>query len=451
MNKQSLRIKRKAALAVSAVSAAVLAVSPALALGSGTAQAAGATSSCSAGFRLIPAGSYRPLPIGDPDLTETRCITTLAPGVTLTQIVRGTAPATAATMDTTLEGPWDVNVVAIDPAKARGHLEDVRGQYLTDRNTVGDLVTRARGLVGVNGAPFDIDDNYGVPLGMAIRDGQIIGDPEPASPEGNWSGGAIIDPATSKLLSVGTFTWSGTIENTRTRQALALTHVDKNTTVPPECAAMTDQTECTVPGDLIHFDRIWGPTTPAGSGVEVVLDKTGHVVRADTTRGTALAPGETSIQATGSDAAQLLSLISGGGRITTTQRLYENGVQVRPAGLQGLGGWQPTPGQGLVVGGVNEDPYPAGSRQPDGGRNPITVVAATARGTIQLITFAGRSTTSVGVAGDEADAALVSLGAYNALQLDGGGSTEMVANGQYLTTSSDGTERPVGDALVWVP
>lgn len=446
-------LPKKRKVTALAVAAAAIVALPAI-LGSGQAQAARATTTsvCSAGFRLIPAGSYRPLPIGDPALTETRCITTLAPGVTLTQIVRGTAPATSSSIDTTLEGPWDVNVVAIDPAKARGHLEDVRGQYLTDRNTVGDLVARARGLVGVNGAPFDINDNYGVPLGMAIRNGQIIGDPEPASPEGNWSGGVIIDPATSKLLSVGTFTWSGTIENTRTRQALALTHVDKNTTVPPACAAMTDQTECTVPGDLIHFDRIWGPVTPAGSGVEVVLDKQGHVVRADTTRGTALAPGQTSIQATGSDAAQLLSLISGGGRIITTQRLYENGVQVHPtAGLQGLGGWQPTPGQGLVVGGVNEDPYPAGSRQPDGGRNPITVVAATASGTIQLITFAGRSTTSVGVAGDEADAALVSLGAYNSLQLDGGGSTEMVANGQYLTTSSDGTERPVGDALVWVP
>ncbi|HEY2508326.1 MAG TPA: phosphodiester glycosidase family protein [Streptosporangiaceae bacterium] len=51
----------------------------------------------------------------------------------------------------------------------------------------------------------------------------------------------------------------------------------------------------------------------------------------------------------------------------------------------------------------------------------------------------------------EESAALIDLGAANAEGLDGGGPTQLVADGQYVTTSSDGTERPDGDALVWVP
>jgi hypothetical protein len=397
----------------------------------------------------VPAGTYTPLPLGDPSLTETRTTMTLAPGVTLTHIVRGTTPANPNDINTTLEGPWIVNVVTIDPRVARGHLQVVRGQYLTDRETVGQFVAQAHGLTGINASFFDIDDNYGVPVALAIDNGKLVGNPG-GEQDGNGVAaglftGPVVNSATNQLVLNGTYSWSGTIENLKTGQSLALTEIDKQPFVPSACASMTDQTQCTVPGDLVHFDPVWGAETPAGYGVEVVLDKQGDVVSTNNTRGTALKPGQTSIQATGSDAAALLSLVKGGGRLKTSLELSDNGqpVHLTPSTQATTGS------EVLVSNGVNQNPEPNGDT--GGSRNPETSVATTRDGDIILFTVEGRATTSVGVNFQEESAAVIDLGAWNAEGLDGGGSTQLVADGQYVTTSSDGTERPDGDALVWVP
>ncbi len=46
---------------------------------------------------------------------------------------------------------------------------------------------------------------------------------------------------------------------------------------------------------------------------------------------------------------------------------------------------------------------------------------------------------------------MLRLGARSALNLDGGGSSEMVVNGVVATRPSDGQERPVSNALVVLP
>src|SRR5438552_7119241 len=107
------RTKRK--LVTLTVACATIAASLAI-LGAANAHAALAGT----GLTPIPAGTYTPLPLGDPALTETRSIETLAPGVTLTHIVRGITPANPSEINTTLEGPWIVSVVTIDPHKAVG-------------------------------------------------------------------------------------------------------------------------------------------------------------------------------------------------------------------------------------------------------------------------------------------------------------------------------------------
>jgi exopolysaccharide biosynthesis protein len=59
---------------------------------------------------------------------------------------------------------------------------------------------------------------------------------------------------------------------------------------------------------------------------------------------------------------------------------------------------------------------------------------------------------SLGLGIAEAAAVAKSFGLQSAINLDGGGSTTMVANGKILNTPSDATgERPVGDALVITP
>lgn len=415
------------------------------------------------GFTLIPADKYTPLPVGASDLTETRSFAELAPGITLTHIVRGTTPASLSDVNTTLEGPFIVNEVTIDPKKAKGHLEVVRGQYLNDNTTVGNLVAKAGGLVGINASFFQVVASAGLnpgnsPSDLSIDNGQLIGNPD--SPDGgSLTAGPVINSATNKVILNGSYTWSGTVENLSTGQSLPLTEINKTTTVPSACASLTDQTQCTVPGDLVRFTPVWGPETPTGNGVEVVLGKNGHVVSVATTRGTALKPGQTSLQATGSTAAALLSLVKGGGRLKTTLKLLDNGkpVHLTPSTQAATASWI------QINDGVNDYPYPNGSDTPTS-RNPLTSIATTKNGDIILFTVEGRSTFSVGMSYPEESAALLDLGAYNAVNLDGGGSTQLAADGQYATLSSDGyytsssgatesngTERAVEDAIVWVP
>jgi hypothetical protein len=416
-----------------------------------------------AGFTLLPAGSYAPLPVGDPDLTETRSVETLAPGVTLTHIVRGDEPAAIGSVNTTMRGPFVVNTVTIDPTVAKGHLKVVHPEHLTDRANVGQLVTKANGLVGINASFFDINDNYGVADGLAIDDGTIVGNPngeDHASGVHNGkTSGPIVDSASNNLVLNGDFTWSGTITNPVSGKSLTLTEVDKNTFVPSSCANLVDQTACTVAGDLVKFDPVWGATTPVGHGVEVVLDKVGRVLSVDTTRGVALQPGQTSIQATGSYAAQLLDLVANGHNIHTDIQLYNDGknVPLTPNTAATTASWV------QVDDGVNKYPYPKGVDTPIT-RNPLTSVATTRDGKIILFTVEGRASFSVGMTYPEESAALLAMGAWNAVNLDGGGSTEMYAGGQYVTTSADGYVtgstgqttwngklRADGDAIVWVP
>jgi hypothetical protein len=82
-------------------------------------------------------------------------------------------------------------------------------------------------------------------------------------------------------------------------------------------------------------------------------------------------------------------------------------------------------------------------------RHPRTAIARTQHGTILFVTLDGRQATSVGMTLEELATELVSLGAEEAMNLDGGGSTTMWAAGRVRNSPSDRTgERAVGDALL---
>ncbi len=69
-----------------------------------------------------------------------------------------------------------------------------------------------------------------------------------------------------------------------------------------------------------------------------------------------------------------------------------------------------------------------------------------------MVTADGRATASLGLTIVETGAVAKALGMREALNLDGGGSTTMVVDGQVTNQPSDSTgERPVGDALLILP
>jgi Phosphodiester glycosidase len=85
-------------------------------------------------------------------------------------------------------------------------------------------------------------------------------------------------------------------------------------------------------------------------------------------------------------------------------------------------------------------------------RNPRTGVGKTAAGKVLLVTVDGRQPGySVGMTFVEFGRLFIRLGASDAMNLDGGGSTEMVVNGEVKNRPSGGHERPQPNALLVLP
>ncbi|MET9310820.1 phosphodiester glycosidase family protein [Kribbella sp. NPDC003505] len=393
-----------------------------------------------------PAGEQaeQGLPLGDADLAETRTDQTLARGVTLTRIVRGTDPASADQINTTPRGPWVVNVLTIDPRTARGHLKATYGPDLARVEKTSDLVKSAGALAGVNASFFTFTANPqypGDPVGLGLFDGKLLSEPLTDPTEANL----VID-ANSNRVVTGHLRWTGAVRSRATGAELPLEFLDHPPVVPTACATLPDQTACTAPGDVVRFTPEFGAATPAGAGVEVVLDRRGCVVRTATTRGTTLSPSQTSLQATGQDTVALRQLAKGCLR-TDLAVSDESGRKVAlRSGLYGVTGrYQLTKNGEIVV--------------PDGtgsffDRNPRTIAGTTRGGTIVLATIDGRQTTSVGTTMAETAAVADALGLHDAINLDGGGSTAMaLGDGTVVNhpSSTGGAERAVGDAVVFVP
>ena len=85
-------------------------------------------------------------------------------------------------------------------------------------------------------------------------------------------------------------------------------------------------------------------------------------------------------------------------------------------------------------------------------RNPRTAVGLSAdRRTLFVAVVDGRATGRIGMTCDELSALFAELGADDALNFDGGGSSTMIVGGAVVNVPSDTTgERAVGDALLVV-
>jgi len=87
-----------------------------------------------------------------------------------------------------------------------------------------------------------------------------------------------------------------------------------------------------------------------------------------------------------------------------------------------------------------------------GGRAPRTALGITPNQHLLLVVVDGRQPGySDGMTLLELAKLMHELGANEAMNLDGGGSAELVIEGQVVNRPSDGKERPIGDALVLVP
>ena len=194
---------------------------------------------------------------------------------------------------------------------------------------------------------------------------------------------------------------------------------------------------------MVQFSAQFGGSTPAGYGVEVVLDGSGCPVKISNRRGTSLVAGQTSLQATGKQTRDLLT-ITKSGCLSQSVKLYDEAKKSITLGpdLYGVAGRYRLTKNGEVVVPSRTDSFFA--------RNPRTIVGTTAAGQVLFVTIDGRQTTSVGTTMRETAAVAQSLGMTDAVNLDGGGSTTMAVAGQVVNRPSGGNERSVGDALIYL-
>ena len=92
-----------------------------------------------------------------------------------------------------------------------------------------------------------------------------------------------------------------------------------------------------------------------------------------------------------------------------------------------------------------EEQFPADIAK---GRAPRTAIGIKEDGTWILAVVDGRQANSVGMTLEELADFMVKYGAKAAVNLDGGGSSEMVVNNQIVNNPSDGRERAVGSGIV---
>jgi hypothetical protein len=211
---------------------------------------------------------------------------------------------------------------------------------------------------------------------------------------------------------------------------------------------------------MVVFTPEFGSALPTGAGAEAVLDAQGRVVSQGPRTATSVPVGGKVIEAIGTEAAWLQRHATVGRRLRVVTRVTgPRGRAVRFA-----------PGDSAVNGGpqlVNDGnvsiaPRVDGLIHPDDPsyfygwgirRNPRTMIGVDRQGRLLLVEVDGRqAAASQGLTIPEAGRLMKALGAVQAMNLDGGGSSSMVIDDRLVNTPSDTTgERPVGDALVVLP
>ncbi|PWR09552.1 multidrug transporter [Micromonospora sicca] len=279
-------------------------------------------------------------------------------------------------------------------------------------------VDRSRAVAAVNGDFFDIN-NSGAAQGIGIRSGDLIQSPVAGHP----NAAAISAEGLGRVIQVG---FEGTA------------------TLPAGPVPLTPFNNMVQPNGIGVFTPLWGsyPRQRAVSGAARVVEVavTGGRVAA-----VATAPGEGPIPA---GTTVLLGREAGADALGALRPGDPVDVAWRPKASDG-GSLRAAVGGGNVL--VRDG---AVQNIADLTLAPRTSVGFSADGRkMIMLTVDGRQVDSRGVTQTEMGRMMVELGAYTALNLDGGGSSTLLAREpgaaavQVENSPSDGSERPVPNGL----
>lgn len=368
---------------------------------------AGVASALLLGLLAAPSASADPSATASPPAPiETASHSTqLAPGVTHRAFDRwqadGWLRADALTVD--LTGGAKVQYLSADHV---GAVEPISSQA-KDRPTT---------IAAINGDFFDMNDT-GASNGVGISDGTIV----KSANDGRDHAVAISPDGIGRIMQVG---FEGTA--TTPGGALALDSLNTNT---------VDE------GAIGAYNTLWGPMSRsrvvvgASRAVEVVV--TDGVVTAVQNPGEGDIPQGTIVLVGRGTGADELGALKPGDAVAVTYSPKADG-EVATA----IGGNQLLVADGAVV--PNADDAIAA-------RSAVGFSADGA--TMYLLTVDGKQTNSAGITVPQMAKMMLDMGAYNALNIDGGGSSTMLAREpgthdlRVVNSPSDGSERPVANGL----
>jgi len=346
-----------------------------------------------------------------------------------------------------------VRVLTVDPTAFRGSLAGDFGPDIERRETTSALAAAAEATAGVNAGFFVLDPVAGAPgdpAGVGVYRGRLLSEAVNGRPSFVFSGDG-------RHAGVTRNSWTGTVSGGH--QKLTLDGLNRVPGLVRNCGGTGDtptdrplhDTTCTDPDELIAFTPDYGASTPAGPGVEAVLDEHDRVIAVRSPRGGALAAGTRSVQATGDLVDDLTNMAQPARKLTIASHLTGGRADFVINGGPELvrdGRVHATPNRdGMVRPGDPSFYYGWAAK-----RNPRTIAGVDGRGRIMLVTVDGRATTSLGLSIAESADLAQALGMRDAINLDGGGSTTMVAHDKVVNTPSDAAgERPVGDAILVLP
>jgi hypothetical protein len=386
-----------------------------------------------------PAAGAAELPLGSRWLDERRSVSRVAPGVRWTRIVRE-------------GGPWRVNVLTI-AASART-LVAPAGNPVGMRARPSALSRRLKAVAAVNGGYFAGDGN---PVGALATGGRLV-----SEPVGGRSA-LLLGAEPPRRIAAVRFEGSVQIGG----QPGLLDGVNRIPGEIPACGGRggdrpTERpdavTTCTDPSELVLFTPEWGGRTPRRPGSLDGLVRDGALASLRTGGGTAVSAETTVLTATGGTRT-LLREAGLGAPVGLDPRIHTS-PPPDPAGVPAemVGGGPRILARGRVrVRSSAEGFAPLSAPWFHGSfvaaRHPRTLAGVRSDGSLLLVTVDGRRPGwSAGVSLPEAARVMRSLGARDALNLDGGGSTAMAIRGRVVNAPSDpGGERRVSDALMVLP
>lgn len=354
-----------------------------------------------------------------------------------------------------------IHVAVIDPARFRGTVASTHDGNVADRETTSSVAVQNGSLLAVNGGFFitsDADGVQGTVAGISAYDGELesmaVGSRAALVMADGGRHPRITDLSTTVTARAKSSSYAVQGIN---RLPGKVRNCGRPGAVPTELAR--HDTTCTLPDDLVKFTPRFGAALPQGAGTQVVLDSKDRVVSTGSRGGTVPAGGSV-LQGIGGAADWLTAHAREGERISVQEVIRDSaGRQIKLGAHDSIVSAAPT----LVQNGrIAIDAATEGTLDPldlsfgfawSNVRQPRTMAGIDGRGRLLLVTVDGRQPgVSEGFTLGEAARFMRSLGAKQALNLDGGGSSAMVVGGKLVNITSDATgERAVGDTIQVLP